>query len=281
MRSREGWRLQGLLRKRKAKLVSMATLAGWVGRVRRQEPDNPYWVDIESVIADLERESPGSALPAEMVIETLYEASMDSGPHGRPDAIKLLTAHGAKGLEFRHVIVMDGGDWRWSDEDRRLLYVAMTRAKETLTLFRVEDGRNPFLADLSSLEGVASLLPPKRPAFREDIERRYLTYGPAEMDIGYAGRCPAGHPIHAAIRATSVGTAVVFRQRNFETLDGRVIVGRLAKAVQREPREGALGIVYGVMVRTRQQTPAAYLPSIVVDQWEVPLVEVVEPCVQP
>jgi hypothetical protein len=29
----------------------------------------------------------------------------------------LMTAHRAKGMEYRHVIVMDCADWRWSGED--------------------------------------------------------------------------------------------------------------------------------------------------------------------
>ena len=54
----------------------------------------------------------------------------------------LLTAHRAKGLEFDHVVVLDGG---WNrvgqsedrDAPRRLYYVAMTRARQTLTLMRL------------------------------------------------------------------------------------------------------------------------------------------------
>lgn len=51
---------------------------------------------------------------------------------------------------------------------------------------------------------------------------------------------------------------------------------RLAAATTVEPKERAIGTVYGVMVRTRQQTPPQYLDSVAVDHWEVPLIEVVE-----
>ena len=98
------------------------------------------------------------------------------GAVGMPSALKLMTAHGAKGLEFRHVIVMDCADWRWSGEDeRRLLYVAMTRAKETLTLMRAEGGRNPYFVDLGTVEGVVDMLPSQRPEHRPDIDLRYVT----------------------------------------------------------------------------------------------------------
>ena len=66
----------------------------------------------------------------------------------RQRGLLLLTAHSAKGLEFDHVIVLDGG-WKQpgggnsdADEERRLYYVAMTRAKKTLALACVL--RNPI-----------------------------------------------------------------------------------------------------------------------------------------
>jgi hypothetical protein len=60
------------------------------------------------------------------------------------------------------------------DDERRLLYVAMTRAKETLTLFNPEDGRSRFLVDLSGLDGAHSLLPVIRPRVRADLQRSYV-----------------------------------------------------------------------------------------------------------
>ena len=90
-------------------------------------------------------------------------------PRSQDDAVQLLTAHAAKGLEYRHVAVLRGSStWfptsyhepliafpaelRRSDasasdshanddkalheeEERRLFYVAMTRAKDTLTIY--------------------------------------------------------------------------------------------------------------------------------------------------
>ena len=59
----------------------------------------------------------------------------------------LLTAHRAKGLEFDHVVVLDG-DWLRSganedaDATRRLYYVAMTRARKTLALARYRSTSN-------------------------------------------------------------------------------------------------------------------------------------------
>lgn len=61
------------------------------------------------------------------------------------DAVVMMTMHSAKGLEFPHVFLVgfeDGlfpgmraiGDMEEMEEERRLCYVAITRAKETLTI---------------------------------------------------------------------------------------------------------------------------------------------------
>ena len=61
------------------------------------------------------------------------------------DAVVMMTMHSAKGLEFPHVFLVgfeDGlfpgvraiGDREEMEEERRLCYVAITRAKETLTI---------------------------------------------------------------------------------------------------------------------------------------------------
>ena len=74
-----------------------------------------------------------------------------------PDAVSLMTLHAAKGLEFPVVFlcgVSDGlipytgrGSSCDTDEERRLLFVGMTRAKEELVLL-TSSAPSPFLAEL-------------------------------------------------------------------------------------------------------------------------------------
>ncbi|KUJ64311.1 DNA helicase UvrD [Streptomyces albus subsp. albus] len=115
----------------------------------------------------------------------------------RPDAVRLMTAHRAKGLEWRLVVVAGVQDGLWPDlrrrgslleadrigrdglaeplppgallaEERRLFYVAATRARERLVVTAVkaaaEDGDQPsrFLAELG-VEPVDVTQRPRRP----------------------------------------------------------------------------------------------------------------------
>lgn len=88
--------------------------------------------------------------PEEAMEKLLEEASLSSDEREADDdkggKVKLLTVHGAKGLEFRNVfisgleeglfpIIRDGETGpEEAEEERRLFYVAVTRAKERLVL---------------------------------------------------------------------------------------------------------------------------------------------------
>ena len=77
----------------------------------------------------------------------MASGDLAGAPHLDDDFLTLSTIHSAKGQEWRNVFVMnvnDGnfpnefacGDDARIEEERRLLYVAMTRAKESLSLIR-------------------------------------------------------------------------------------------------------------------------------------------------
>jgi len=277
MQSREGWKAADLLRARRSALVSVAAIRRWIGLQVKREPRNAFWQDIAAAVDEFADSAATPRLPAAEVLDALYEAANDARRSGHPSALKLMSAHGAKGLEFRHVIVMDCADWRWSGEDeRRLLYVAMTRAKETLTLMRAEGGRNPYFVDLGTVEGVADALPNQRPEHRPDINLRYVTLGPADVDIGFAGRHRSADPLHERIASLSPGGKVIVGGRHVQTAEGHP-VGRLASKTDLKINASAIGSVSGILVRTLEQTPAEYRSGVKVDRWETVLVELVLP----
>lgn len=75
------------------------------------------------------------------------------------DAVNLLTCHDAKGKEFRTVIIYGMEDFKHSEEDMRILYVAMTRAEESLYLIETSMAKDGAVFDrirsFVSVEGAA------------------------------------------------------------------------------------------------------------------------------
>lgn len=74
-----------------------------------------------------------------------YKEKLKNSAHTNDNAVCLMTLHGAKGLEYRKVIIAEVNEniiphqmavsAEDIEEERRLLYVGMTRAKEKLHLF--------------------------------------------------------------------------------------------------------------------------------------------------
>jgi len=85
---------------------------------------------------------------AELTLDPpVASGDLAGSPHLDDDFLNLSTIHSAKGQEWKHVFVLnvnDGnfpnefacGDPALIEEERRLLYVAMTRARESLSLMR-------------------------------------------------------------------------------------------------------------------------------------------------
>lgn len=98
---------------------------------------------IHRFLVSCQDETSDAILPAGWLIDKFYEyISEQQREKVIGESIFLGTIHSAKGMKFSHVFVLDG-DWnipnsakRW-EEERRILYVAMTRAKESLVLIKV------------------------------------------------------------------------------------------------------------------------------------------------
>ncbi len=273
--SREGRRVLDAVRGYRKPLLSPAVLDRWIRRQARAQPAHPAWQDLRTAALDLKLAFPQTSLPVREVVDWLYESSGAARRDGSIDALRLMTAHRAKGLEFRHVIVMDCGDWKGAEDERRLLYVSMTRAKETLVLFRADVPGNAFLDDLDAVESVDVVRPEAVPDFRPELQTRYRMLSPADVDLGFAGRYPDAAPVHDAIAGLTPGDPLRIRDRAL-LANGGQIVGKLSRNTTLPDGDYAAKVT-AVMVRAREQTPLPYLESVRVDRWEVVLAEVIEP----
>jgi DNA helicase-2/ATP-dependent DNA helicase PcrA len=159
------------------------------------------------------------------------------------DAVHLMTAHAAKGLEFNHVFIIRAnsnsfpGQYKeplfefpqalrdpdsasdcdskvlFEHEERRLFYVAMTRARDTLTLYakkgtgKTDKTPAGLLRELIKDKAIAPFLAQRKPRpFQTDM------FGAAESERAAASRIkewfslPPAAPLGARLSATAIET---------------------------------------------------------------------------
>ena len=265
------------LRERGSGLVDEAKLRAWLA------PHTPGpWIELlREAIDQYALETGGEETPATRLIEWLAEWGREI--RRRQRGLLLVTAHGAKGLEFDHVVVLDGG-WERSGDDenadtpRRLYYVAMTRARQTLALMRCGE-HHGLHAPLSENPSVLLREPAALPQPPAELARRYRRLTLRDVYIGFAGRRPAGHPVHRAIAALSPGDRLNVRvngQHRELLSDDGTVVGRLATTF--EPPAGLRCIsatVLAVTTWNREISDPEYRDRCACDAWEVVVPELV------
>jgi ATP-dependent DNA helicase RecQ len=110
------------------------------------------------------------------IITSIYEFNESPDVSIDPNAVLVTSCHGAKGLEFKYVILIaDGFDYRMDkiESERRLFYVAMTRAKEKLILIHTKDSR--FVQETGAIpyptENIRSINPPRLVFYQDMLPR--------------------------------------------------------------------------------------------------------------
>lgn len=257
------WGLIETLRAAEARGASQADIleevldrTGYLAELRRSEdPQDASRVEnlaeLHSVAGAFAADAPGGTL-ADFLERVALVADSDQVPAEgeRGGQVTLMTVHTAKGLEFPAVFVTgmeDGtfphqrslGDESELEEERRLAYVAITRARERLYLTR---------AAVRSAWGTPQEMPPSR--FLDDIPaelldvRRAATSG-ERMRASYGGSYGSG----------SYGSGAYGRSRRSE---GRDPWGERDDGAFGSGRGGAAAQTAGARTVTRMGvTPAA------------------------
>ena len=275
---RETRALVDWLRGRDSRLVSSAGLEEWLAG---QAP-NPWTELLQEAVAEYALETGDSETPVDSFIEWLAEWGREV--RRRQRGLLLLTAHRAKGLEFDHVVVLDGdwarvGEGEDGDAPRRLYYVAMTRARQTLALMRLP-GPNPLLDGLRDVPstlfrgGLVSLAAPE-----PELARSYRRFSLGDVFISFAGYRPLGHPVHEAIAALSPGDPLQvgagFDRWELLDQDGTV-VGQLARNFD-PPRNMRCeyATVMAIVRWDRERSEPQFQANLRADSWEVVVPELV------
>ncbi len=275
-RLRETQALVAWLRDRKTRCVASADLRAWLSK----QPPGPWIELLREAVEEhaLDTDAADPEIPVDSFIEWLAEWTRDA--RRRQRGLLLLTAHRAKGLEFDHVVVLDGG-WRDQhdiDAERRLYYVAMTRARTSLALARLI-GRHPFHDRLQQNPSVlVRQVPPANSPAPPELARVYRTLSLRKVFLSFAGYKPHDDPVHRAIASLSPGDPLAVHERErWELTDpnGRV-VGQLAHDFK--PPTGmkpAYASVYAIATWARDLSEPRYQTSIRRDSWEVVIPELV------
>ena len=140
----------------------------------RQENIQELLNGVQEFCSSRREEGNESVAITDFLAEISLATDQDSDADENDDRVVMMTVHASKGLEFRHVFVvgleeelfpsaMAMGSARELEEERRLLYVAITRAEESCMLsYAASRYRN----------GKPTASPPSR--FIKDIDPAYL-----------------------------------------------------------------------------------------------------------
>jgi ATP-dependent DNA helicase RecQ len=251
--------------------------------------DNSYgnqagniWLNqLKAMLQEWQDETGDGPVPKQQTLEFLYEVFAEQRRERcLGQGVFLSTVHSVKGMEFAHLAILDGG-WMTpaTEEQRRLFYVAMTRAKETLCLMQRLDQRNPFLAEITGDHLLTRTVNPKPQD--EPLAKQYAILGMKDVDLSYAGSFDASHPIHRHLAKLSTGSRLSMGHSNGKVVltDNDRIVAMLSKQGAQfwEAKINAIEsvTVLAMIRRYRNDSEESYQTRCKVEQWELPLVEIV------
>ena len=255
-----------------------------------KDAGNPWSVMLDELIDAYIQETADAQLPVRYFVDWLYEALAELRREKTlGKGLFLNTVHGAKGLEFEHVLILDG-DWQMvtdgsrQEEERRLLYVAMTRAKETLCLLKMntEGTMQPMVDRLTGPWMLHRRGARSATADNKLIFRNYQVVDLRDIFLSYAGTFPQGHPIHSRLAGLVPGDRLQLTESGARTKvccpDG-FPVAALSKEGHRywaDKRERISEIrVLGMVSWEADDMPEDYRSMAKVRSWELPLMEVV------
>ena len=169
------------------------------GESRMQNVDE-LMSNIAQFCKDREEEGNENCRMTDYLSEVSLMTDQDNETEDDVEKVTLMTVHAAKGLEFDAVFIvgleehlfpsdMSGDDERQIEEERRLFYVAMTRARKYLTL---------LFATTRFRYGSVDFCTPSR--FLKDIDSRYLSMTGGSL----AGTVPFGSGENFRISGTGL-----------------------------------------------------------------------------
>lgn len=265
--------------------LDAARLQELLQALRREFPREQNLDLVERTLAALLVEHGEQALPRSLVREFFGEVLAEQRRERTVGkGVMLSTVHGSKGLEFDHVILLDGG-WQPRNNDtpeqlRRLYYVGMTRARQSLTIMQVAGGAawvRAFAGDAfhrspaSATAGAA-----------EHAHLRYELLGLGGLWLSFAGVDDEHEAIDRAMRALATDDALQLVSRGdrlfLADASGRRLgaFSKKAAADWSTRLEQVVGVrVAAILERRREDEGEEYRDHPRRDSWQLVLPEIV------
>lgn len=277
-RVREFSALLDLVHQHRAQLVTARDLQEWIAGLNLAA--SPWKEKLQDLVESWDDETGGGELPAGAFYAYLTDYLREAQREQRfGEGVHVGTVHACKGLEFRVVILLDGG-WeirraREQEEERRLFYVGMTRAMDCLVLLQRQDARNPHI---NLLDGEALHVRSYHQPARSYPLKAYRTLGMQDLFLSYAGEFGSKHPIHTELRQLNAGDAVDFVAAQGELQSRGQAIARLSRKGREKDwqciRDKTVqGRILALLQRRNEDSEAVYQNQHRCEQWEVPIVE--------
>ena len=267
---REGQMLIRILLNPRRNLVAKEALLRWIGRQIVKQPENHWMQLLQQCVNEFCLAWSLEEIPSSQLLDWVFEFSSEQR-NSVAGKLTISTVHAAKGREFRHVIILDG-DWPVvaTQDERRLYYVGMTRAKETLTLLEFSSSPNPYSRSIrnqpNALLSDNDAHPPHNPA----LDVKFVEFGNVDVYMDFAGQS-ADQKLHQAIADLKVGDELEMVGREFKTKQG-VVVGRLSKSFVLLERDVISIKVSAIAARYDKQVPdPIWRERLKVKSWETVL----------
>jgi ATP-dependent DNA helicase RecQ len=287
-RIREVRQVLAELKSRQDELLTATDLSALIDDLAG-ERTSIWWEFLRGIVQDLRDEIGGNAqLPMSYFTEYVYEMLAEQRrEQSVGTGVFLSTVHSAKGMEFSHVLV-PGGGWthgksrQEQEEERRVYYVAMTRAKDTLCLFERADMANPH-TNLIDGEFMLTREPPLSDLPDQFVlRRRYDILGMEDLFLDFAGRKASDDQIHGHLRELQSGSSLnaVLKGEAIALCDKHGDpVARLSHKAAEHWRTRLDSIekitVLAMVGRTSDDSGEEYRVMCQSEQWEVPVAEIV------
>ena len=280
-RIREFDALLAMLHTHKKQLATSKQLREWINALELAE--STWSEKLFKLVDSWEEETSGAELPVSAFTASVVDYLRETRREQRlGEGVHLGTVHGSKGMEFRIVVLLDGG---WdankrndAEEERRLYYVGMTRAMEQLVICQRKDQHNPHIPLLDQEACITRSISP------EDSYplKRYQLLGLKDLYLSYAGARKPTDTIHSALHRLNTGDSITLKHQNGKsTLHSKdeavaALSKRQAEQWQAMSKGNAPGRIIAMVRRRLEDSEEQYRGRHQCQEWEVPVVEIIQ-----